>query len=78
MKRLRSEIIDLTTGQKYLNESDASESTGHSRYYIHKSVTKHVICSDGAAFATYYYGIDIDLVKNLYRIDERRNKRKNG
>lgn len=72
-RRLRSEIIDLNTGQKYLNESEASEATGVSRYLIHKSIVRHKICK-GVAFASYYYGIDIELMKNMYNIDIRKKR----
>ena len=72
-RRLRSEIIDLNTGQKYLNESEASEATGVSRYLIHKSIEKHKICK-GVAFASYYYGIDIELMRNMYNVDVRKKR----
>lgn len=70
---IRSEIIDLNTGQKYLNELEASEATGYSRYLIHKSIEKRKICK-GVAFASYYYGIDLDFMKSLY-VDDIRKKR---
>ena len=74
-RRLRSEIIDRNTGQKYLNESEAAEATGFSRYLIHKSIENHKICKGGKiAFAAYYYGIDIDMIKNMYYTDVRKKR----
>lgn len=72
-RRLRSEIIDLNTGQKYHNETEAAEATGVSRYLIHKSIEKHKICK-GVAFAAYYYGIDIEFMKNMYNVDVRKKR----
>lgn len=72
-RRLRSEIIDLNTGQKFLNETQAAEATGKSRYLIHKSIEKQKICK-GVAFASYYYGIDIEFMKNMYNVDIRKKR----
>ena len=73
MERFRNEIIDLSTGKTYINESSAERDTGFSRYLIHKSLSKNKICK-GVMFAYYYYGIDIEMMKNLYTIDERKRR----
>jgi hypothetical protein len=72
-RRLRNEIIDLNTGQRYSNESEAAEQIGISRYLIHKSLRYRKICK-GCAFAYYSYGMDIDFMRSLY-IDDIRKKR---
>lgn len=74
MKRLRSEIIDLFTGIRYMNESDAASSVEISRYYVHKSIKMRRICK-GHAFSLYSYGMDISLLKEIY-LNDTRKKRK--
>lgn len=74
-KRLRSEIIDLVSGMKFLNESDAAEATGISRYYVHKSIATRQFCK-GYAFALYSYGMDIAFMRSLYKEDKRKNCKK--
>lgn len=73
MERFRNEIIDLSTGKTYINESSAEKDTGFSRYLIHKSLSINKICK-GAIFAYYSYGMDVELVKNLYTVDERKRR----
>lgn len=73
-RRLRSEIVDLFTGLRYLNESAAAEATGLSRYFVHKSIVKHKLY-DGHAFSLYSYGMDISLLREIYTKDSRKNKK---
>lgn len=72
-RRMRSEIIDLNTGIKYLNESEAASSLNVSRYIIHKSITTRKICK-GVMFAPFSYGMDIEFVKSLYSVDIRKKR----
>lgn len=74
MKRLRSEIVDLFTGLKYMNESDAASATGISRYYVHKSIQERKICR-GHAFSLYSYGMDISLLREIYTQDSRKKRK---
>lgn len=75
---MRSEIIDLNTGTKYLNESEAASSLNVSRYLIHKSIATRKICKGGIMFALYSYGMDIDFVRSLYVEDIRKKRTKEG
>ena len=73
MQRFRKEIINLSTGKTYINESAAEQDTGFSRYLIHKSISTMKICKN-ACFAYYFFGLDIEYMKSLYRNDERKRR----
>jgi hypothetical protein len=71
MNRLRKEIIDLDTEKIYKNELMASKDTGISRYYIHKSIENN-IPTINHQFALYFYGMNVQNLKNQYKENLRR------
>jgi len=64
--RRRNEIIDLNTGERYINESFVEKTLSVSRYYIHKSLKEQIPVKGDNMFAYYYYGINIEEIKNIY------------
>jgi hypothetical protein len=64
--RRRTEIICLNTGERFINESFAEKILDISRYYIRKSLKEHVPVKGDKMFAHYYYGMNIEEVKNIY------------
>jgi hypothetical protein len=68
INRIRKQIIDLTTGKTYMNESMAEKHLNVSRYYIHKSLEEKcpVGEKDDIMFAYYSYGMNIEDVKDFY------------
>jgi len=76
MNRIRNQIIDLSTGIKYINESVAESNLGISRYFIRKSLKEEVPVKNDLMFAYYSYGMDIDNMIETYKqnYNMKRNK----
>ena len=65
-RRRRNEIIELTSGERYLNESLAESKLNISRYYIRKSLKEQIPTKNDYMFSYYHYGMDVDRLKETY------------
>ena len=63
--RRRSEIIELNSEKRYMNELMASNELSISRYYIRKSLNNHIPIRN-LMFASYHHGMDIEHMKQQY------------
>jgi hypothetical protein len=64
--RRRNEIIELTTEKRFPNELQAEKALNISRYYIRISLKKQIPVK-GKMFAYYHYGMEIDVLKEMYK-----------